>query len=82
VFASAAGAGSVVIIEMDMMAELSPKRTSELAVGGLGAVDILINCMGASRPVFALPLWERGYLQLKLLAWVGGPLPFHVVICG
>jgi hypothetical protein len=31
---------------MDMMAEPSPKRTSELAVGGLGAVDILINCMG------------------------------------
>jgi hypothetical protein len=53
---------------MDMMAELLPKRTSELAVGGLGAVDILINCMG---PVAR---FRAAFVGARLLATVAAGL--------
>jgi 3-oxoacyl-[acyl-carrier protein] reductase len=47
-----AGAGSerpILVVE-DLMAEGSPERIAETALAGLGAVDILINNAGGSRP--------------------------------
>src|SRR5688572_3533126 len=46
---AAGGARPVLIVE-DLMAEGSPERIAAAAAAGLGAVDILINNAGGSRP--------------------------------
>ena len=46
----AAGGHRPVLIVEDLMAEGSPERIAETALAGLGAVDILANNAGGSRP--------------------------------
>jgi 3-oxoacyl-[acyl-carrier protein] reductase len=47
----AAGSDEVILIEQDMMAEAAAQHTTTRAFDGLGGVDILLNCMGASRQI-------------------------------
>src|SRR5262245_62022250 len=47
---AAGGGGRPVSIVEDLMAEGAPERIAAVAVTGLGAVDILINHAGGSRP--------------------------------
>ena len=47
----AVGACGVSLIEIDMMRTDAPENASAQAIATHGAIDILVNCMGASRAV-------------------------------
>jgi 3-oxoacyl-[acyl-carrier protein] reductase len=45
------GSPAITAVELEMMDDASPRRAAELAIEGLGGVDILVNSAGASSPV-------------------------------
>lgn len=63
-----AGAGRVVLVEIDMMGDDAPRQAATSAIDGLGAVDILVNCMGASRTI-GLDESEEGWEASMTLNW-------------
>lgn len=65
---SAAGAARVVLVEIDMMQPVAPEQATTRAIEGLGGVDILINCMGASRTI-GLDESEEGWEASMTLNW-------------
>ena len=66
--AAASYAVNVVIVEIDMMDTDAPRQAAALAIEGLGSIDILVNCMGASRKV-ALDATDEVWEATMTLNW-------------
>ncbi|WP_417426813.1 SDR family NAD(P)-dependent oxidoreductase [Hoeflea sp.] len=64
-----AGALRVIAIEMDMMIEGAPEETAKQAIDQCGGIDILVNCMGASKAI-TLEESEEGWEASMTLNWV------------
>lgn len=64
----AAGSDNAVLIELDMMNEDAARLASARAFDGLGGVDILVNCMGASRQV-TLDESDEAWEESMTLNW-------------
>lgn len=64
----AAGSANVVTVMIDMMTDGAPERAAARAIEGLGGVDILVNCMGASRSI-TLDESEEGWEASMTLNW-------------
>jgi 3-oxoacyl-[acyl-carrier protein] reductase len=63
-----AGSDGVVLIEQDMMSDDAAEQASAKALEGLGGVDVLVNCMGASRQV-TLNESEEAWEESMTLNW-------------
>lgn len=66
--AMASGAPEVVLIDIDMMEPDAPKQAATAALARLGGIDILMNCMGASRTI-TLDADEDVWEQSMTLNW-------------
>lgn len=60
-----AGAMQTVLVPLDMMESDAPLNASEAAQASLGAIDILANCMGASKTIgldASDAVWEESFI--------------------
>lgn len=65
----AAGAGGVSLIEIDMMLDDAPERASTASIDSHGTIDILVNCMGASKTI-GLDASEEDWEASMTLNWM------------
>lgn len=63
-----AGAPAAVAIAIDMMDDAAPAQAAQRAIDGLGGVDLLMNCMGASRTI-ALEAGDEVWDESLTLNW-------------
>lgn len=79
---TAAGGLAPVIVEIDIMEEDAPRRLARAATEGLGAVDILVNCAGGSRPPISIDAPEEEWDHAMTLNFVRVRQLTHAVLPG
>ena len=78
----AAGGPALLVAEVDIMQDGAPQRLARTAAEGLGAIDILVNSAGGSKPAVAVDAPEADWDEAMVLNFVRVRQLTHAVLPG